>query len=199
MKVASKNESEIRESLSPEIQNISSEELRKKVVSAWLMALEESSFDSLKDLGQFKGISTAEHARGVAAIALGIIKGVKEVFPDFSVNIDTVVAGALCHDLGKPFEYDPNNESNWEKNRWTTGNPALRHSVYGAHIALNAGFPLEIVHVVGSHSVEGAYLQRSLEASIVHYADKVFWEAVGRVKFGKNLFQLAGIMQKEMY
>lgn len=193
------NKSEVRECLSPEIQNISSKELREKVVSAWTMALEQTSFDSLRSLGEHEGISTAEHVRGVTAIAIGIVKNIKNTFPDFSVNMDTLIAGALCHDIGKPFEYDPNNRNNWERDKWKTGNPALRHSVYGAHITLNAGLSLEIVHIVGSHSVEGTYLQRSLEAAIVHYADKIFWEVLGRVKLDKNLFQQGGIEQKEMY
>jgi len=200
MKVTSIEKSEIRESLSPEIQSIPNEELRRKVVSAWAMALEQSNFASLKDFGQFKatmGVSAAEHMRGVTSIATGIAKGIESIFPDFPVNMDTVAAGALCHDLGKPFEYDPDNKKNWEKNKWTTGNPGIRHPVYGAHIALNADLPPEIVHIVGAHSMEGAYLQRSIEAAIVHYADEAFWDVVCRGKLGKSLFQITGGISKK--
>ena len=35
---------------------------------------------------------------------------------------------------------------------------------------------MEIAHVVGAHSREGGFIQRSLEGTIVYYADNEYWD-----------------------
>jgi hypothetical protein len=52
--------------------------------------------------------------------------------------------------------------------------------VYGAHIALTVGLPEVVAHTAGGHSAEGENVLRSLEATIVHYADRAFWRVLAR-------------------
>ena len=87
--------------------------------------------------------------------------------------MDEIIAGGLCHDLGKPFEYA--NQQRWASDTRATGMPSIRHTVYGVHVALTAGLPEKIAHIAGAHSLEGEYVQRSLAAEIVHIADHGFW------------------------
>jgi len=173
----------IRDSL-PEVDDIKNEELRERVILAWAMALKETSFTSLEDVdsGGRKGFPMIEHVRGVANMALGAAEGMKKVSPKISINSDILIAGALCHDIGGPFQYDPNNIRRWNKEIGLMGSPAIRHPVYGVHICMRAGLPLEIVHIVGAHSPEGDFLKRSVECCIVYHVDCLWWEIIYREK-----------------
>jgi putative nucleotidyltransferase with HDIG domain len=98
-----------------------------------------------------------------------------ENFPELEINRDVVIAGGICHDIGKPWEFDPENRKRWEGSPRKAGKPSIRHPAYGAHICLTAGLPEEIAHIATAHSGEGELLVRSLENTIVHYADYSFW------------------------
>ena len=108
-------------------------------------------------------------------MAAAMANELKSFFPHFNVDMDEVIAGGLCHDLGKPFEYNPSNRERWEADPAATGCPAIRHSVYGVHIALAAGLPEKIAHIAGAHSMEGEYITRSTACELVHNADHCFW------------------------
>jgi len=190
---------EIRDAL-PEIENIKDERLRDKVICAWAMALKESSCSNFKEfVAQAKEIPLVKHLRAVANIALGTAAAIKEIFPEISINEDILLAGALCHDLGKLFEHDPENKEMWQGQPWRWGRPAIRHPVYGVHMALKADLPLEVVHIVGAHSGEGELINRSLECTIVNYADHVYWHVIARGKYNKLPSQLMGSIEENPY
>jgi hypothetical protein len=86
-----------------------------------------------------------------------------------------VVAGGICHDVGKPWEFDPENRKRWQAARHKAGVPSLRHPAYGAHLCLLVGLPEEVAHIAAAHSGEGELLVRSLENTIVHTADIGYW------------------------
>jgi 23S rRNA maturation-related 3'-5' exoribonuclease YhaM len=53
----------------------------------------------------------ADHIRGVTRLAIAIADDFTANFPGIPIKRDIVVAGALCHDVGKPqccSLYDPN-------------------------------------------------------------------------------------------
>ncbi len=120
----------------------------------------------------------ADHYRGVAAVALGIAKGLEDTLGDIGIDRDTLIAAALVHDVGKAYEFW--NWDRWKTERGRTGSPSLRHPVYGAHLAIVAGLSDEVVHAVAAHAylAEGAFVRASLEATIVQYADVVFWKVL---------------------
>jgi putative nucleotidyltransferase with HDIG domain len=181
--ITEEDKQKIRKAL-PEINEIQNEELREKVTLAWAMALKETSFRRLEDIDTagLKGFPMIEHLRGVASMAIGSAEGIKRISPDFSYNRDVLIAGALCHDIGAPFQYDPDNLKKWGKNIGRMGMPAVRHPAYGMHIAMKAGLPLEVVHIIGAHSPEGDFLNRSIECSIVYHEDCAWWELLYRVR-----------------
>ena len=172
----------------PEAKQIQNKELREKVYDAWTLALSESGYNSIEDLPSSGapgfpcviGNTQSAHLRGVARMATAMAKELKVLFPNFKVDLDDVLAGGLCHDLGKPFEYNQSNRNRWEADPGESGCPSIRHSVYGVHIALMAGLPERIAHIAGAHSMEGEYISRSTACELVHYADYAFWPTVDK-------------------
>ncbi len=177
----------------PEAKEIRNKKLREHVYDAWAMSLVTSRFTKIEDIPPsgnpnsppMKTGTQADHLRSVARLSVAIAKELKDSFEEFDVDMDEVIAGGLCHDLGKPFEFDPKNQERWKSDPRTTGWPSIRHTVYGVHIALSAGLPEKIAHIAGAHSMEGEYVKRSLVGMIVHHADYAFWE----------ILQSAGILE----
>jgi len=168
----------------PEAKEIRNKKLREHVYDAWAMSLATSQFMKIEDIPPsgnpssppMKTGTQADHLRSVARLSVAIAKELKDSFEEFDVDMDEVIAGGLCHDLGKPFEFDPKNQERWKSDPRTTGWPSIRHTVYGVHIALSAGLPEKIAHIAGAHSMEGEYVKRSLVGTIIHHADHAFWE-----------------------
>jgi putative nucleotidyltransferase with HDIG domain len=175
----------VRESL-PEVELIQDAELRAKVVEVHALALLETGYDRIDDIPPsgvpesplMKRGSQADHYRGVATMALGLAKGLEDVLGDVGIDRDLLVAAALVHDVGKAYEFS--NWERWKDERSRTGSPALRHPVYGAHLAIAVGLPEEIVHCVAAHPYmgEGSFVKASLETTVVQYADVAFWKVL---------------------
>ena len=182
------HESVLREGVQqslPELALIEGQELRERVIEAWAMALSETEYERIEDIppsavprSPFMERGTqADHMRATAQLALGLAEGMERVFGNMEIDHDVVVAGALVHDVGKPYEFSTRNRSRWEEDPSAVGCPSVRHPVYGVHIALMAGLPESVVHIVGAHAREreGASVIPSLEAIIVQYADTAMW------------------------
>jgi putative nucleotidyltransferase with HDIG domain len=179
----------VRESL-PELDEIHDAELRHKVVEALALALSETEFTRLEELRPSGNFNTplmrrgtqADHFRGVARMAIALADGLEAVMGPLGIDRDVLLAGALCHDLGKPYEFSARNLARWQADPSAAGLPAVRHPAYGVHLALSAGLPEAIVHIVGAHSMhaEGSFVQPSLENVIVQYADAAFWSILER-------------------
>lgn len=173
----------VRRSL-PEVGEIQDEELRERVIDAWALALAGTEFESLDDIPcspvpeaeEVPGANQALHLRATARLAVAMLGTMEEMMGTLGVERDELIAGGLCHDLGKPYEYSPANRARWHKDPRVSGRPAIRHPVYGVHVALVAGLPESIAHIVGGHSAEGENITRSLANTIVHHADHAFWE-----------------------
>ena len=177
----------VSESL-PEVNEIKDEELRGQVIEAWAFALSESEFtriDQIRGSGvpdspALKDGTQAEHLRGVARMAQGLADGLEAVHGDIGIDRDLLWACALCHDVGKPFEFSPRNQARWQNDVGAAGFPSIRHSVYGVHVALTVGLPEAVAHTAGAHSAEGELIKRSLENTLVNSADHAYWAAMER-------------------
>lgn len=168
----------------PEILWIEDGELRRRVTDAWIAALESSSFGSLGEMRGSGNYDTpalrhgtqADHIRSVTRMAVRIYEEMSALFPDFPCNRDILIAGCLCHDIGKIWEFDPENVRRWRENPRATGMPSIRHPGYGIHICLTMGLPEEVAHMAAAHSGEGELLVRSVENVILNRADYTFWQ-----------------------
>jgi HD superfamily phosphodiesterase len=174
----------IRRSL-PELAMIQDADLRDKVVTAWSLSLIDSGLEHIEDIpgaGDWKSPplkegTQVEHLRGTCTMAVGLARGMQQVFPAVAIDYDVLIAGSLLHDVGKAYEVNARNVARWKANTAHTGLPAVRHPVYGVHFALSAGLPEAVVHIVGGHSMhgEGALITPSIEALLVQHADHVQW------------------------
>ncbi len=175
----------VREEL-PEVEEISSPELQKKVVEAWAMSLGGSSFGAIAeirpsgnpDTPPLKTGTQTDHIRGVTRLAMLIADEMMTMFPDLKINRDVLIAGALCHDVGKPWEFDPKNQVRWKEAPRAAGFPSIRHPAYGVHVCLSVGLPEAVAHMAGAHSGEGELVVRSLENTVLHHADYAFWRTL---------------------
>lgn len=50
--------------------------------------------------------SQADHLRGVTHLAVALANDFKSSWPEVRINKEIVLAGALCHDIGKPWEFN---------------------------------------------------------------------------------------------
>ena len=177
----------------PEAKQIKNQEIREKVYDAWAVSLATSGYKKIEDIPASGNPGTpvmrtgtqADHLRSVARLSAVIAKELTDTFPQFNVDMDEVIAGGLCHDLGKPFEFDAANQERWKSDPRVTGWPSIRHPVYGVHIALSVGLPEKIAHIAGAHSMEGENVRRSLVGTIVNHADYAYWrilESAGVLK-----------------
>lgn len=172
----------------PEIQEIRDQSLRDKVINVWALALSETEFTSIDEIrasgfptsAPISGGTQSDHLRGVARMALGIADALEVSVNSFKIDRDLLIACALCHDVGKPFEFSPRNQARWTANPGSTGLPAIRHPAYGVHLALTVGLPEVVVHSAGYHSGEGELVERSLEVTIIRHCDRAFWEILKR-------------------
>ncbi len=185
----------VRESLRTELDLIENEELRDLVVEAWAYSLSQTEFQRIEDIRASGNPDTpalidgtqVDHIRGVARMAQGLADGLEQVHGDLGIDRDLLWACALCHDVGKPFEFSPRNQARWKNDIGATGYPSIRHSVYGVHVALTVGLPEAVAHAAGAHSAEGELIERSLENTLVHYADGGYWQVMmlaGRMENG---------------
>jgi len=167
----------------PEVLDIGDGDLRQKVIEAWALCLAHSSFESIDAIepaanpgvNRLKKGKQTDHIRGVTRMAVAVADEMCALQPDLKVNKDILIAGALCHDVGKPFEFDPENRKRWEANPYASGLPAIRHPAFGVHICFTVGLPEEVAHCAAAHGREGDSVVRSLENTIIHSVDKSFW------------------------
>jgi putative nucleotidyltransferase with HDIG domain len=167
----------------PEVEEIRDPELAARVVEAWALALASSSFNAIAEIepsgnpgvNTLKRGSQTDHIRGVTRMALALADQLCGLMPDLRIDRDLLIAGALCHDVGKPWEFDPENRRRWEGKPRGAGLPSIRHPAFGVHVCLSVGLPEEVAHCAAAHSGEGELLVRSLENTIVHHADYAFW------------------------
>ena len=176
----------VRKSLSPEIALIGDRELAEKIAEAYAVALAETEYTSLDEMScsgmigglHIPGLTQSDHLRGVGRLAYVMAKEVRELYgTTLDIDPDIALAAGLLHDLGKPFFYDSGNIKNWEDNKLYTGRPPFRHTLYGAHLALQVGLPIEIAHVIAGHDIrmDGKFVDPSIYLKIVAHADGLFW------------------------
>ncbi|MCR4405145.1 MAG: HD domain-containing protein [Candidatus Acetothermia bacterium] len=160
------------ERLLPELKEIREPKLREGVLRAWELALERGGWQAA-ELEQIPftlltptKVSLVEHTRRVTRMALAAARERADL------NLDHVIAGGLLHDVGKLLEY----EHQGGAFRKARAGELVRHPVSGFALALEAGLPLEVAHIILAHSEEGEKLKRTPEAILIHHCDFIDFE-----------------------
>ena len=171
----------------PEIEWIPDPDLRAKSIEAWSYALCCSDFQRITDLPPegnpgapvLRQGTQADHVRGVVRYTRAIAQEFAQSYPATAIDWDILMAGAVCHDVGKPYEFDPANRARWAAAPGDSGAPTFRHSVFGMHVCLTVGLPDEVAHIAVGHSFEGLHMGVSAECTIIRQADHGWWHVAG--------------------
>ena len=177
---------EIRDSVKrslPLAEEIQDKDLRDKVYDAWALSLSLNDWNCMEELpgsgvpgGPVVG-NQVHHILGVAKLSLAMVDVLEDVLgKKLDLDRDLLLASALCHDVGKPYEYNVEKRKQWEADPRQEGLPNLRHTMYGVYIAKTVGLPDQVVHTCGCHSPEGRFVKRSLGTTVVHFGDEAYWQ-----------------------
>ncbi len=149
----------------PEIKKIKDRNLRQTVISTWLRAVKIGGWKRIDDIPFTLLIKTKksliEHTRSVTNMAMAVAR----IRTD--VDMDTIIAGGLLHDVGKLLEF----KRSGRKFIKSPQGKLIRHPVSGYGLALESGVPVAISHIIAAHSYEGEKTARSREAIIIHHCD----------------------------
>jgi putative nucleotidyltransferase with HDIG domain len=159
----------------PELEWIQNPDLREATARTWELALERSPLTpaDLKTipftlLVPDLKVSFMAHKRCVVHVARDAAIKMNEFFTDdLPVDLDVTIAGAILADVGKLLEYDIKDGKSCKSD---TGR-YLRHPFTGVALAMEAGVPDEVCHIISAHAGEGDMVKRTTEAYIVHHAD----------------------------
>jgi putative nucleotidyltransferase with HDIG domain len=154
-----------------ELQWIQNTDLRTKVVNVWKTAADRGKWNTLQEipftlLFEHSGL-LVDHTKRITALAWNVAKVREE-----NLNVDTLIAGALLHDVGKLLEYERKDGKIVKSKLGET----MRHPASGAKVAEDCGVPKEVVHIIAAHSHEGDTMNRTPEAIIVHHCDFIDFE-----------------------
>lgn len=159
----------------PELEWIKDEGLRNATAKTWELALQRSPLTAA-DLNTIPftllvpdlKVSFMAHKRCVVHVARDAGNKMNEFFTtDLPVDMDVCIAGAILADVGKLLEYDMKDGESCKSEM----GKYVRHPFSGVGLAMEAGVPPQVCHIIAAHAGEGNMVTRSTEAYIVHHAD----------------------------
>ena len=173
--------------LFPELNEIHDASLREKVIAVWTESITRGGWQP-EELLEIPFTLLAgkidmrfiEHVRSCVQMCLAVENVLKKIWGDrVPIAHDTLVAGALLADVGKPMEYAR------ENGKLVKGHygDMLRHPFSGVGLCFKHDIPEEVMHIVATHSKEGDHVQRTIESIIFHHADFIDFDiakAVGK-------------------
>lgn len=175
----------------PEIHWIKNEAIKQAVIDCHLYVLsktdwELADYDKMPFIKSFSGcpVSCLQHNRIVTRMCKMIVDEYNKSYignGDYQLDHDTVIAGAILHDIGKFLEWDKvvGGESVKSQN-----GQLLRHPVSGAIVAALHNLPDGVIHCIFTHSTEGNTTKRSPEAMVVWKVDELNFDCI-RSTMGK--------------
>jgi hypothetical protein len=161
----------------PEIAQIDDPALREAVAETWRRLWEMSAYEHLEDVPVSLKVdySGLKHAQAILQGAMALAP-VWERVHGVTFNRDHLIAGALLMDVSKLVEYRPRPGRGHEA---TELGSALPHATYAAHLALELGVPLAVVHIVMAHSPNGGKAPATPEAHLLDAIDQADIHAFG--------------------
>ncbi|WP_277553528.1 HD domain-containing protein [Halobaculum limi] len=165
----------------PLVDDIADDDLRAGVHEAYALALAETAWDDIREVPwlpdeqQRLGLpdeTNVDHVNEVTTLAAGMADALLAARPDLGIDRDLVVAGALLHDVSKLYEFAPGESSG------TDYYDLLGHPHVGVYVCEAAGLPVELSHIVLSHTSRTTVDPATIEAEIVKRADEVAAAAI---------------------
>ena len=172
----------------PELDEIDSDSLREQVIEAWVLALERGGWRDIEDVPyawNIHEVSNVEHVRGVTRIAVDAARQQRD-FHGAEPDIDTIVAAALLHDVGKCYEYvDHVDDEVLDDPDGTYASEEVPHSLSGYALAHEVGCPLSVQRAI-PHFL-GEVPKRTLEAELLKSANSASSNAITQAAMGITL------------
>jgi putative nucleotidyltransferase with HDIG domain len=164
----------------PEVDWISDDGLKEKVLKVWEYALDQSPLtpDDLEEipftlLVKDLEVSFMTHKRAVVHVSIAAAKEMQNQFGDWlPIDMDVLTAAAILVDVGKLLEY----AKEGDKLVTSETGKVLRHTFSGAGLAMKFDLPPRVVHAIAYHSKEGDMAKRTPEGYILHHVDFMTFE-----------------------
>ena len=169
--------------LLPEIEEISDNKLKEQVIACWSEAIEFRGWSEelLRNipftlLAKNVKITFIDHVRAVCLMCIACDDVLRKTHKDQAtpVNRDYLIAGAMLADVGKLMEFEivdgKPQKSDYGKH--------IRHPFSGVGLAFKHGVASEVMHVIATHSKEGAGEKRLAESIIFHHCDFIDFDLV---------------------
>ena len=177
---------QVREAF-PELEDIVDDDLRARVVEAWVLGLERGGWRDVRDVPyawNIHEVSNVEHVRGVTEIAVRSAEVQRErhgAEPD----LDVVRATCLLHDVGKCYEYVDHVDDDLVDPDPRYAGDVVPHSLSGYALAHEVGCPLSVQRAI-PHFL-GEVPRRTLEAELVKSANAASSNAITMATMGLTL------------
>jgi len=165
--------------LIPELTKFHDVDLQERVIGTWVDACDIAGLKPVELVEMPFSLLLAEcpvnfiqHTRGVTRMVLAMAEVLAEMYPEnprMHADHDTLLAGALLHDVGKVLEIGRAEQGDG----WITtmSGKMLRHPISGTALAYARGIPDKVLHCIACHSKEGDGYRKTLEAHLIHHAD----------------------------
>jgi hypothetical protein len=167
----------------PKPEEIADPDLRDGVLDAWALACGDAGIETAAELEGLPWLPPvqrdpdvpadaerlAAHVRDVTAGTVGLAESLA-ASREADVDRDLLVAGALVHDVSKLAEFDGMDA--------TPVYDLLGHPYRGVHVVASTGLPVELAHVVLSHTSRTNVEPAVLEAELVRLADEAAAAAI---------------------
>lgn len=180
-------ESQVRDAY-PELERIEDDDLREKVIEAWVLGLERGGWQDIEDIPyawNVHEVNNVEHVRGMTKIAIEAVE-IQREFHDANPDTDVLIAACLLHDVGKCYEYTDHVDDDLLVDpdpAYATGE--IPHSISGYALAHEVGCPVAVQRAI-PHFI-GEVPKRTIEAELLKSANSASSNAITQATMGISL------------
>ena len=165
--------------LFPQVDRIGDKKLRQGVIDIWLDTARDCAWtrfeDIPKNLDAEAGRTLVGHIQGVTAMAIKLAEIAQELHGT-PVDWDMLIAACLLHDVSKPMECEPDPDkpagnAGVKPSRKSEIGAKIQHAVYATHKVFEKGLPVQLAHLVVTHTHASNVRTPTFEGACLFYAD----------------------------
>jgi putative nucleotidyltransferase with HDIG domain len=172
------SKTDIEKRFEKQLEKISCQELRDKVIATWQAACEQGGWNSIEEIETMPftavtdthGVNIIEHTIAVTEGAYALGKAQEAAYRKMPLKIDydRLVAGGILHDVGKLVETIKDGKGGFTK---SIAGRCLRHPIYGTVLAARVGIDDKTLNMIACHAKEGDGSPQIIETVLIHQAD----------------------------
>ncbi len=160
------------ENFFPQLAEVKDRNLVSAACEIWVEAFEKSTWENIDD-AQFAtrapGVSLIRHTESVTDNALMIARNMIKKY-GYSVNLDTIIIGAVLHDVCKLEEMEIGEGGIGTSKKSPVGE-IYQHGFLSGYYCEKYNLPKEITAFAVAHSGQSKVIPRTIEGMILYYAD----------------------------